>query len=286
MRKVLALLAWMVLSPVVADPMVTEVVPLGFRTLEEIVPVLRPLVPAPGTLTGMQNRLVIRTTPENLDEIKAVLASLDRPPRRLLISVKQDRLENQRGYGAKITGSYSAGDVTISSGRRHSAGPGLEVDSQDEDGHRVGVSLHQHTFRKSDTGMQQVQTLEGREAYIRTGTSVPVRERSIAAGPGGAARQETVRFRNITSGFYAVPRVNGDRVTLEIRPHSMRLTSGESGIVDVQEADTVVSGRLGEWIQVGAATSETDRRGSGITYSTNRTGESRGVILVKVDMLP
>ena len=38
----------------------------------------------------MQGKLIIRTTPKNLREIKQLLNEIDNAPRRLMITVKQD----------------------------------------------------------------------------------------------------------------------------------------------------------------------------------------------------
>ena len=53
-----------------AQNTVLEVVPLKYRTSEQIIPVLKPLLDKDGTLSGMQNQLIIRTSPANLAELK------------------------------------------------------------------------------------------------------------------------------------------------------------------------------------------------------------------------
>ena len=60
-----------------AQQQVLEVITLGYRQAEEVIPMLRPLLAPGGTLTGMNNRLVVRTTPANLAEIKQVLGAVD-----------------------------------------------------------------------------------------------------------------------------------------------------------------------------------------------------------------
>ena len=40
--------------------------------------------------------------------------------------------------------------------------------------------------------------------------------RQATIGPGGAVISETVVFQDIGSGFFATPRVNGERVTIDI----------------------------------------------------------------------
>jgi len=72
-----------------AETQVLEVIPLGYRQAEDVIPMLRPLLAPGGTITGMKNQLVVRTTPSNLTELKQVLATVDAAPRRLMISVRQ-----------------------------------------------------------------------------------------------------------------------------------------------------------------------------------------------------
>ena len=67
-----------------------EVISLQHRSVEDVLPIVRPLLDEGGVASGMNNQLILRTTPRNLDEIKKLLESIDIAPRRLLISVMQD----------------------------------------------------------------------------------------------------------------------------------------------------------------------------------------------------
>ncbi|MGP1676919.1 MAG: secretin N-terminal domain-containing protein, partial [Burkholderiales bacterium] len=67
-----------------------EVITLKYRSAEQVIPVIRPLLAPGGSVSGMQNQLILRTTSANLKDLKKVLASLDTLPRRLMISVRQD----------------------------------------------------------------------------------------------------------------------------------------------------------------------------------------------------
>ena len=49
-----------------AEPTVTEVIPLRYRTADEIIPVLRPLLPQDAVLSGLNNKLIVRTTPASM----------------------------------------------------------------------------------------------------------------------------------------------------------------------------------------------------------------------------
>src|SRR5258706_15326332 len=97
-RRLLALVAAMLMTSLAfAQATVLEVIALRYRTAEQVIPVLKPLLDRSGTLSGMQNQLIVRTTPANLAELKQVLATLDAQPRQLMITVRQDAvLERER----------------------------------------------------------------------------------------------------------------------------------------------------------------------------------------------
>ena len=117
-RRLLALGA-LAAAPLLAprgEEMVTEVVDVGFRSAAGLVDVLRPLVPAPGSVNAFQSQLVIRTTPANLREIRRVLASLDRAPANLLITVKRSLDETIRRDLAAARARIASGDAGVTLG--------------------------------------------------------------------------------------------------------------------------------------------------------------------------
>ncbi len=277
-----ALLCW---SLAVAQSMVTEVITLHYRTVDEVATILKPLVPPPGAVTGLQSQLVVRTTPENLQAVREVLEKVDQAPRRLMISVKQERNADTNGLRTDLSGRITAGDLTVSSGRPEARGTGLVVNATSEAGSRGSMRVLSTRSANNEVGVQRIQALEGRPAFIRAGRSVPVAERSLISSGTGTTVQDTVSYKDVTSGFYVLPRVSGNRVTLEIAPHSAHLSRGGGGKIDFQEARTVISGRLGEWLEVGGTLGESTDSGSGTAYSTRRRGDSSTVILLKVEEL-
>src|SRR5262245_27744606 len=82
---VTVLLAGYLTSGVAQQPKL-EVITLKYRNAEQVIPILKPLLAPGGTISGLQNRVVIRTTPDNLAELRKVLDAVDAAPRRLLIS--------------------------------------------------------------------------------------------------------------------------------------------------------------------------------------------------------
>src|SRR5688572_4177997 len=97
-----------------AAQMVLEVLPLRHRTVEEVIPVLQPMMARDSSLTGTRGELIVRTTPANLEEVKRILASIDAPARRLQITVAQSVAGDSTRRGAEVSGSVRSGDVRLS----------------------------------------------------------------------------------------------------------------------------------------------------------------------------
>lgn len=219
-----------------------EIIELRSRTVDEVLPVLLPLLEPGGTLTGMNNQLFLKASPRNRAEIRQALAAIDRPQRRLIIRVATDR---QSDEGAR--GGQASGEVTI--GSRRSAD--------------VRASVWDTRSARSENAGQMVQTVDGGRAFIQIGRSLAVPMRQVFVGPGGAVVNESVVYRDIGSGFHVSPRVNGERVTLEISQQAERGDHRYPGGVESQRLATSVSGRLGEWIELGGSGRQATSRDSG-----------------------
>jgi type II secretory pathway component GspD/PulD (secretin) len=77
-RSILLLLFCIFVLPVNAQQrMKLEVIPLKNSTSEQVINVIRPLLVQGGSISGRNNQLIIKTTPQNLIEIKDILNSID-----------------------------------------------------------------------------------------------------------------------------------------------------------------------------------------------------------------
>src|SRR4030095_2692061 len=115
-----------------AQQQVLEVITLGYRQADEVMPLLRPLLAPGGTLTGTSNRLIVRTTAANLAELKQVLAVIDSRPRQLVISVRQGAVGEAARDSASVSGSVDVGRnarATVPSPPGARRDPGVVVQS-------------------------------------------------------------------------------------------------------------------------------------------------------------
>lgn len=228
-----------------------EVIPLKHTTANQVLDTLLPLLEPGGTITGQNNQLIVRTSPANLADLRRALDAIDRPLRRLQVSVRfDDALDgSRRELGASGTISNR----------------GARVEVRGEDAHRQG----------QERVDQRVQVMDGGRALIRTGESRPVRQRQYIQTPAGPVAQEITVLQDMTTGFEVVPRVAGDNVTVEI--YSSRPGS--------TTASSVASGRLGEWFELGAVAMSGARDARAIGSAARATSSETRRVFVKVEAL-
>jgi type II secretory pathway component GspD/PulD (secretin) len=200
-----------------------EIIPLRHRTAEQVLPALRPLMEPGATLTGQGTQLIVRTSPGNLAELRRALQALDRPLRRLSISVRFDDALDATAQGVEAGGRASNRAT------------------------RIDIRANDSRSTAAERVDQRVQVLEGGHALIFTGQSTPLRETA--------------------TGFEVIPRLAGDAVLVEIAQRRETLAQQ-------QALSTTLSGRLGEWFEVGGAVEQASRDERGI-LSANRGRESQ-----------
>jgi len=227
-----------------------EVITLKYRSAEQLIPVIRPLVAPGGTVSGMQNQLILRTSKSNLEDIRKVLEHLDALPRRLMIYVRQEAEDARARRGAELRGSLGSGAV---------------VGNQPPGQERRGVTARIYDSRgaSDDHITQQLQVLEGNPATIHAGQSVAVPAQTVTRSVNGIMVTDTVVYRDFATGFDVVPRILGEQVLLDISPRR-ETPAGNLGGAGVQRAVTTVRGRLGEWFELGGSSRGASRSDSGL----------------------
>ena len=246
----LGLCLWLAAAAASAGGATLEVIELHHRPANEVVPIIQPFLGANDVVRGTGFQIIIRTDAGRLAEIRKIIAHLDKAPKRLLITVRHTSagLNGRSGSSARV---------------------------------RVYNTENQDQAPTS----QRLQVLEGHRAFIHTGQSIPLGEHSVTTGAGGTTVQDTIRYRDVTSGFYVVPRVDGRRVILHLIPQRSEVSRENGGKINVQQAETTISGPLGQWLTVGGTVQQSDRDATGITYRTRDPSEQRGSIQVKVEVL-
>jgi hypothetical protein len=246
LRPLLAIVSLALSLPALAA---SQVIPLNNRTAEDLLPIARNLLGQDGSVAAYGNQLIITAEPARIDELSALLGQLDQPARRLLISVDTSDSRDQSANGLK--------------------------------GPEQGRIIQYGTANRSG-GIQQIQASEGSPALVQMGQSVPLT--SSQNDPYGYSQSATT-YRDVTQGFYVTARLTGDIVHLSISTHNDRLNPGRADVVDIQSTDTNVSGRLGQWITLAAASEQSQFGRSSQTRQYSTQGRNDMTLRVRVDTL-
>ncbi len=255
-------LLFSVLAPLMQSPAQAqglEIIQLRNRPADQILPIVQPLVEPGGAVSGTGFQLIVRASAANLAQIKQVVASLDRAARQLVISVRQDT-------DSQAERAVASAGVVLSPGNS-----------------RVSGNITDSSSQGRDNLSQQVRTQEGAAAYISAGSSVPVVARTVQRTVNGVVVQETVTPRDIVSGFYATPRVNGDTVFLNISTQRDTPGSFGAGSANVNRISSTVSGKLGQWIEIGGVNQSSASESSGILLRSSDAGQSTRRVFLRVD---
>jgi type II secretory pathway component GspD/PulD (secretin) len=286
MRKgcvIVAVLAALWAAPAAADDTVTEVIALRSRTVDEVLPLVRPLVEPEGSVSGISGQLIVRATPAKLAQLKQVLSTIDKPARQLVISVTQDADVVTRDREVSVSGTIGGGDVRVTvppSGPRPPEGVIVQGSSGDS---VVRGQAVERNNTESASGTQRLRVLEGNEAFIQAGQSRPVRERQVIRTPSGTQVVESTQYVDAGTGFYVRPQLSGDRVMVTIRTARDRFTGDRRGSIETQSVDTQVSARLGEWIEIGGIAEQGSQSSVGILQRGSSASSGQRSVFLKVE---
>jgi hypothetical protein len=237
-----------------------EILQLRHRTAEQVLPTLRAFVEPGGALTGQGYQLFLRTSPANARQLKQLLATLDRAPRELVVTVRQDR---EGSSGERRVGAD--GTVTITNRRVYG-----DVSVGADDARTTGTR----------SAEQRIRVLEGGRAYVAIGTAIPMSFRQYVITPQGLTEVRGTTYYDAVTGFHAQPQLAGEMVTIELTPEQSEFVAGA---VERARLSTTLRGRLGEWIAVGGADVGSESQSSGLLSSEKRAETNRRAVWLKVE---
>lgn len=260
--------AWSVM-PIHAAQNELKTITLKHRFAEDLLPMVQPLVGPGGTANGMNNLLIIRTTPERMAEIEQVVNQLDVMRRNICIEVSHDS-------------NLQSTDRRISAGGRGRVGD-TEVVIGDPGRRRHGarVEIGQGSSRISRQGSQFLTVMDGGDAFIEVGQSVPYTRQWAVFTQRYTQIQQTTEFEDITTGFAVSPRYIGDEVEVEITPRIARL--GRGGVIDFEALSTRVRVRPGEWFDLGGIMTASDEVSRAILQSASGATTESSSLMIRVD---
>jgi type II secretory pathway component HofQ len=245
-------------SSAFAEETVLEVIPLANRPAFEIVPLLAPLLGNTAQLVDNGSSLLVKTAPDRLAEIKAIVSQLDVRQSNLIITVIQSR--------------QSTADELNAAARVQLHG---STDNSYRSGGRIIGHLYQTQDKDADKNIQTVRTMEGVAAHIKVGNIYPGQ---YASSYGYATVTEPIEA---TTGFEVIPRLAGRQVVLSVSPWSDRMNG--QGQLEVRNAQSTLRVNLGEWVEIGGTGESSSTTSNSAFVNTRQAGGSQMHILVKVE---
>ncbi|HEB67623.1 MAG TPA: hypothetical protein ENI93_06730 [Gammaproteobacteria bacterium] len=254
-----------------AEALTVQTVRLSHQPAENILPLVRGVLPPGAAVEGQGDTIVIRARKADLPALAELVAELDTPLHQFEILVSLDPAVLQSNLPKPP--------------------PAPEADTAYEDRIRItksgeprsSVKTYRTRGRKLAPQTYAVRVLEGKWATIKTGKSIPVGSRRV--NPDGTVT-ESIEYRQLDSGLRIRPRLVGGKVVLDIQPFDETESRSGGGRLQQHMASTTVSVAPGEWIALGAVSGQPRPVTRGKVYGTHREHPDDYDLFVKVDVVP
>ena len=258
--------------------MIIETIDLRYRSSEEIIPIVKPMLDSDASITGTGYKLIVKSSPENIEQIKALVSEIDIDQTQLLIHVSINNKQQMQDSEASVNVQASNQGSSISIGNRP---PPSENRVAGTDSRiKYDARLFENSQNRNQPVSQVVRVSEGYWATIEMGQSIPIISR-VRNRDGTVT--ETVNWQNVTRGFRVMPRTNGDQVTLTIIPHSDHIDPATPARINVSGMETTLTGKIGQWIHIGGTQELTASDSSAISYRTHVRDSTQNQIWLKVE---
>ena len=249
-----------------------KIITLQHLFASDLLSIIAPMVGAAGAANGMNNQLIVRTTPERMLEIEAIVAKLDVTKVNRKITVKSSNNVQSLQERTEASGAVKMGKVTVANDRHAKPNSGR-------------VDVDRNSSNSSQNSNQFVSVLDGERAFIKVGQIVPFTQEWVTITRRYIQIVETTDWREITTGFAVRPRTVGDQnnkfVELEITPRIAKLNS--QGFIDFEDLKTIVNVKLGDWVDIGGTMQTNDDVSRKILGVQSVSSQQQSSLVIKVE---
>lgn len=275
-QQTLALLVSVFFSIQVLAATEFEIITLQHRFAQDLLPTVQQIVGQNGTVTGIQNQLIVRTSSENMAIIKQLVAQLDKPRKNFKITISQSEISQRNQDSIGTSGRARVGKVTVTHGNLSpKVSNGIVVDLQQQ-----GNSV-------KSTGQQFINVADGERGLITVGTMIPYTQEWITLTQQYATTYKSTEFITISTGFTVLANSVGNQVELKITPSIRKANSPQREIenpsFNFEELSSTVRINPGEWMDLGGVMQQTDAISHAILNQQNAHQSSYRQWLIRVD---
>lgn len=255
-KKIMASLGLVtIISPALAD---IEFIDLYNRSPDEVSPILInsfPNIP----ISSYGGQLVVNGTASQNQQIREMVAQLDTPARRLLITLDTGDNSQYELQGIQTRGSVQLGSHNSVLGQ---------------------ARIQQRSTVNSNSSVKQIMVNEGSPTAIEVGQSIPFTYQV----PDRYGRPvTTTQYQDVMQNLYVTAQVVGQQVFINVNSQNDQF-SQRTGNINQQAINTRVSGQLGEWITIGSLQDSSNQNSRGIASYSQGSASSNTLIRLKVDL--
>jgi len=238
----LLLIVAILLSSSLAAQNIQKVIELHYKSAQEIERLIQPLLQEGDKISGEGNTLVVNVSPKTLTSIRAVLHRIDVPPVSFEVSVYQ--------------------------------GTPNWLNNQ-----RAGTKVISTQSNKEQQRYQTVQVMSGESAYISTGTNQP-----FISGVGVGLWTTGVDYerRNVKSGLYVSPSMQGSKVKLTVRKVRDQINNVDNQVVNEQDYMTTMMMPVNQWVALGSAQGQQPEKTGTRVYTAGNSYGQHSTLYIKV----
>ena len=267
----------LLVSEVIAQTQL-EVIPLRNRIVDEMIPIIRPMLKGNESVTGMNQQLIVRASPRKIKEIKGLLEQIDGRLRNLRITVKQELRSQLSRQERGVSGEVPVGDSRRIIINPEAKGGVILENKSGKAAVRGRISDRESFLDEMNT--QVVTTLEGNPATIYIGQQIPFNVTERFRSGNTVTNFNSSQFKDVRTGFKVLPHIRDDQVILEISPQQSRVTNGR---IETTGLNTVVKGKVGEWIELGGLNQGQDSQGLQIAGRNMSRKVDKRTVFIKVE---
>lgn len=217
-----------------AETMQLEKIELQSIPAHEIIPLVKPFLAENAAISAEGYTIILKTTAENMRQVKELIRDLDIPTKQLQVTVSLDPGVILQTPAANKSQQALPADKTP--GKSKSAtGPTTDSDT---------ALLYKTKGHEVSPGTQIIKVLQNRWSMVRTGQSIPIKKRT--RNPDGTIT-ESLSYQQINQGLRIKPHLEGQQVTLYVQPFYEADNPNGSGRKIYYKQEKIANARLGRW---------------------------------------
>jgi hypothetical protein len=217
-----------------AETVQLEKIELQHNLAQDIIPLVKPFLVENASISAEDYTIILKTTPENMQQVKKLIHDLDIPSKQLQISVSLDPQVILQTLVTNKTQQAPQADITTDE-NKSAVNPSADADKS---------LIYKTTGREVIPGIQIIKVLQNRWSMIRTGQTIPVMKR--IRNPDGTVT-ESISHQQVNQGLRIKLQLSGQAVTLYVQPFYEAESQTGPGTKLYYKQEKVAHAMLGNW---------------------------------------